>query len=166
MAGKTVGKRVFDWSRILSRVPPEARTDYLALRAKYESLQTQNTNLSERPTGIDWTFYQSNVSNSALVADFKKKYDQLKIPFPKDTSSDKIEQKSIHMEKEAVKLMELSKLRTEEYKAEVVHINNLKPLEDMTVDEYLADKPELERQIDWKWENYEIVEMEEAKESQ
>ena len=166
MAGKTVGKRVFDWLRILSRVPAEARGDYLALRAKHESLQTQNTNLTEKPIMIDWTFYQSNVSNSALVAQFKNKYEQLKIPFPKDTESENIEQKSIQMEKDAIKLMEESKLRTEEYKTEIVQINNLKPIEDMTVDEYFADKPELERQIDWEWENYEIVELEEAKQSQ
>ena len=165
MAGKTVGKRVFDWSRILSRVPTEARGDYLALRVKYESLQTQNTNLTEKPTLIDWTFYQSNVSKSAIVADFKKKYDQLKIPFPKDTESEKIEEKSVRMEQEAVRLMQQSKERTVEYRAEVLRINNLKPIEDMTVDEYLADKPELERQIDWEWENYEKVEAEEAKQT-
>ncbi|KAI6661951.1 ATP synthase, H+ transporting, mitochondrial F0 complex-like protein [Oopsacas minuta] len=162
MASKTVGKRVFDWSRILSRVPKEARGDYMSLRAKYESLQTQNTNYTERPTTIDWSFYQTNVSKSAIVADFKKQFDQLKIQFPKDTESDKIEQKKVEMEKEAVRLLEESKQRAEEYKAEVVRINNMKPIEDMTVDEYLADKPDLERQIDWEWENYELVEEREG----
>ena len=157
MAAKTVGKRVFDWSRILARVPSEARADYLSLRAKYENLQTQNTNFAEKPTVIDWSFYQSNVSKSVLVADFKKQYDQLKIPFPKDTESGKIEQKKVEMEKEAIRLLEESKVRTEDLKTEVVRIHNLKPIEDMTVEEYLADKPELERQIDWEWENYELM---------
>ena len=157
MTAKTIGKRVFDWSRILTRVSSEARADYLSLRAKYENLQTQNTNFTERPTVIDWSFYQSNVSKSAIVADFKKQYDQLKIPFPKDIESEKIELKKVEMEKEAIRLLGESKVRAEDFKTEVTRIHNLKPIEDMTVEEYLEDKPELERQIDWEWENYEIM---------
>ena len=147
---------------ILARVPSEARADYLSLRAKYENLQTQNTNFTDRPTAVDWSFYQSNVSKSVLVSDFKRQYEQLKIPFPKDTESDKIEQKKVEMEKKAIKLLEESKVRAKDFQDEVARIHNLKPIEDMTVDEYLADKPELEREIDWEWENYELMEQRNA----
>ena len=158
MASK-IGKRVFDWSRILARVPADSRGQYIALRAKYEALQTTHTNLTDKPTAIDWPYYQANISKSTIVADFKSKMEKLSIPVPKDIESGKIEDKKVRMDQEAVGLLEESKERIGGYKSEITRIHNLKPIEDMSMEEYLADKPELERKIDWEWENYDKVEL-------
>lgn len=46
--------------------------------------------LPEAIPTLDWTMYQSRVNVTGMVADFKKQYEGLTIPYPKDSYSSKI----------------------------------------------------------------------------
>ena len=46
---------------------------------------------SEKPEPIMWDYYTRNLSKPNLVADFKKQFEALSVPYPKDTATADIE---------------------------------------------------------------------------
>lgn len=46
---------------------------------------------SEKPEPINWDYYKRNISKPNLVADFKKQFEALSVPYPKDTATADIE---------------------------------------------------------------------------
>lgn len=41
MSARRVGQRVFDWVKLASRVPSEAKADFNAFRARYEACKAR-----------------------------------------------------------------------------------------------------------------------------
>ena len=41
MSAKRVGQRLFDWAKLASRVPEEARVDFNAFRARHEACRAR-----------------------------------------------------------------------------------------------------------------------------
>lgn len=41
MSGRRVGQKVFDWVKLASRVPEEAKADFSAFRARHESYRAR-----------------------------------------------------------------------------------------------------------------------------
>lgn len=46
----------------------------------------------ERPEPINWEFYERNISVPNLVKEFKKQFEAVSVPYPKDTASAAIAQ--------------------------------------------------------------------------
>ncbi len=143
MASRRVGQKVIDWTRLATSVPAEVRVDFLQFRGKYEMLTARMNAYPETPQEIEWEEYKKGISKTGLVEEFQKQYAALKIPYPADTSTDKLMgfQKDINVQ--AKSAIEQSKLKAAELQKELDEIKSQKPFEEMTIDEYLLDKPEL-----------------------
>ena len=48
---------------------------------------------AEKPEPIDWDYYNRNISKSNLVGDFKKQFEALTVPYPKDYATPEIEER-------------------------------------------------------------------------
>lgn len=46
----------------------------------------------EKPEPIDWEFYRRNTTKPELVDSFKKQFEALSVPYPKDTTSGILEE--------------------------------------------------------------------------
>lgn len=57
---------------------------------------------SEKPEAIDWDHYRGNISKPNFVEDFKKQFEALAVPYPKDTATTEIES----LQKKTVKCIE------------------------------------------------------------
>lgn len=154
MSARRVGQRVFDWVRIASRVPEEARMDFSAFRARHEACRASLSALSERPEPIDWAYYRRNISLPNLVDSFEQQFEAVSIPYPKDTVSAGLDMKQKEVEVEAQAVIAQSKARIVELQKELDEVNAQKPFEDMTIDEYLEDKPEIKKQADSDMRNH------------
>ena len=148
MSVRRVGQRVFDWAQLASKVPEEAKAEFGAFRARHEACRTSLAAYSEKPETIDWNFYKRNISLPGFVDSFQKQFEALKIPLPKDTASAAIEEQKKKNEVDALKVIEETKASVIVLEKELAAIKSQKPFEEMTIDEYLADKPDLRRQID------------------
>ncbi|EDO34731.1 predicted protein [Nematostella vectensis] len=148
MAARRIGQYVPDWVKIASRVPAEGRADMARFRSIYDNLKSGLDSVPAKAETIDWAFYQKNISKPGMVESFRKAYEAITVPYPKDTQTAKIDVVEKEMAQECEKLMRESRMRIKEYQAEMEKIKSQKSFEDMTVDEYLEMHPELKKQAD------------------
>merc|ERR1712076_97044 len=99
---------------------------------------------------INWEYYENNISNSALVADFKAKFEATEIPVPSDEGlAAKLEARAV--EDEAAVAAYLTKVDGQIDVASAT-MNNLKalpPFEQMTSQDILFWFPQLCRNQEW-----------------
>merc|ERR1712045_499988 len=89
MAAKRVSQSAINWAELSKKIPDSQRMAFQALKTKSDvSLRAINSLPEKLPT-IDWNAYQS--VNTALVNDFKTKYEGLNVPYPKDTVAGSID---------------------------------------------------------------------------
>merc|ERR1712193_482397 len=87
--------------------------------------------------GINWEFYENNISNKALVADFKAKFEATEIPVPSDEGlAAKLEARAVEDEA-AVAASTMNNLKA------------LPPFEQMTSQDILYWFPQLCRNQEW-----------------
>ena len=143
MASRNVGRKVIDWTRLAASVPTEVRGDFIQFRGKYEILLSRMNSYPETPQKIEWNDYRKGISKPGFVEEFQKQYEALKIPYPADTSTNKLVEFQKDIDIQASNAVNQSKLKAAELRKELDDIKAQKPFEEMTIDEYLADKPEL-----------------------
>ena len=159
MASRRVGQKVIDWTRIASSVPAEVRAEFNQFRGTYEKTVAKVNAYPETPQPIEWEYYKNNVSRQGFVDEFQKKYESLKVPYPPDTSTDQLATLRAEIESKAEEAIRQSKLKAGELQQELEKIKAEKPFEEMTIDEYLADKPELREEAmrdsyNHKWHSF------------
>ncbi|CAB4002843.1 ATP synthase subunit d, mitochondrial [Paramuricea clavata] len=110
--------------------------------------------LSAQPDAIDWAFYKQHVSKPGLVDAFEKSFAAVKVPYPEDTSSAAILQEEKEFDKKCVEVMQETNTNIANLKEELAQLKALKPFEEMTSDEYLADKPDLRKQLDDEFKSF------------
>lgn len=143
MASRQVGKKVIDWAKLSGSIPAEARGDFNQFRGRYEMFLARVNAYPETPQPIEWEHFKQGISKPGFVDSFQKQYEALEVPYPADTTSKELAERQKEVNLEAQNVIAQSKLRAEELQKELDSIRAQKPLEDMTIDEYLADKPEL-----------------------
>merc|ERR1712168_635408 len=133
MAARRVGKKAVDWISLGSRIPAAAKGEFAAFRSRHESIKSSLQSLPEKP---------------ALVARFQEAYAAVSVPVPVDTESEAIAAQEQEIEAEVLAAIENSNAKVAELEGELATIKAMKPFEEMTIEEYLADKPELKKEID------------------
>lgn len=141
------GRKVFDFIKLTSQLPKGVRADFGALRSKFESSHAAVSALPSALEPIDWSYYASKVGDPGLVADFQSKYGAVQIPRPEDDKSAAINSMEAEFKKEVADFLAGSNERISQFEATLEALRAEKPLKDMTVSEYLADKPELRAKI-------------------
>ena len=142
------GRKVFDFIKLTSKLPKGVRADFGALRSKFDSSNAAVNALPSALESIDWSHYSSKVGDPALVADFQAKYGNVQIPRPDDEQSAAINALEAEFKKEVADYLAGSNERISQFEATLAALNAEKPLKDMTVSEYLADKPELRAKLE------------------
>lgn len=154
MAARRAGQKVIDWTRLSASLPEEVRGDFLAFRRRYEACKTRMNAYPEQPESIDWAFYKNNISKSGFVDAFQKQYEALKIPYPKDTTSSQLATSQKDVEAQAQEAIKKSKEEVIKLKQELAKIKAEKPYEEMSIDEYLIDKPEIRNKVEADTKNH------------
>eukprot|EP00037_Helgoeca_nana_P031933 m.411312 g.411312 ORF g.411312 m.411312 type:complete len:159 (-) comp28626_c0_seq1:166-642(-) len=155
MASKTVATRVFDFVKISDALPTSLRAQLNGLRSQYSATQTKLTALSAEPETIDWAKYNTSVTSPDFVNDMKDSYTLAsKVEYPADQYGALIASAEKSALAEATKLVEASKVKVAELEARLAAMKAEKPLDEITVDEFLATKPELASKIDEEIKNH------------
>ena len=142
------GRKVFDFIKLTKQLPKGVRADFGALRSKFESSYATVSALPSALEPIDWSYYSSKVGDPALVADFQAKYAAVQIPRAEDVKSADINALESEFKKEVTNYLAESNERISQFEATLAALHAEKPLKEMTVEEYLADKPALRAQIE------------------
>ena len=142
------GVKVFDFIKLSTSLPKSVRTDFGALRSKFESSRASLIALPSALESIDWSFYAGKVGNPATVEEFKAKYAAVQVPKPADETSAGIGAQEAEFKVEMKAYLEEASKRIASFEGSLAALRSEKPLAEMTVDEYLAGKPELRAKIE------------------
>lgn len=82
-------KKVFDFGKLGSRIPTEAKADLLSLVGTHSQLKQSLAKLSAGPS-IDWAHYKNTITSPNVVAFAQKAYEGFEYPRPADLASEKI----------------------------------------------------------------------------
>ena len=154
MAGRRVGQKVIDWAKMGDVVPSEAKERFLALKGRYEATLARVNSYPDKLQPIDWSYYTDRVSKPGLVEEFQKKYSSFSMPYPEDKTSAELAENEKEIEKLSLETIKNAKEEAVALKEVLKTINAQKSFEDMTVDEYLDNKPALRVQMEKDIENY------------
>ncbi|XP_065657909.1 ATP synthase subunit d, mitochondrial isoform X2 [Hydra vulgaris] len=143
MAGRKIAIKAVDWAKLGASIPKALSADFNGFRVKHEEIRGRLLLLPEKPTPIDWSYYQKNVKNQALVKKFHDAYSKVVVPRPVDTESKNIENKKKEFDIEAMKANEETTAAIAQLQAEIEQIENSKPFEEMTPEEYVEKHPDI-----------------------
>merc|ERR1712126_224917 len=141
MAAKRVSQSAINWAELSKKIPDSQRMAFQALKTKSDvSLRAINS-LPEKLPVIDWAAYQS--VNSALVNDFKTKYEALDVPYPKDTLAASIEAQGAAAKADYEKFVKESGARAVSFKDEMAKWSAMLPPSEMNREEGMQALPHL-----------------------
>lgn len=143
--GRRAGQLVIDWGRMAGMISEEGRARFSQLRGRYEACKASLNSYPQKPQPINWDFYRRNVAIPGLVDSFQKQYEATTVPYPKDTTSASIDKREREVEVIVKETLEKSKETVKKWQEELAVLKAQKPFEDMTIDEYLVDKPEIKK---------------------
>ncbi|EDV19408.1 ATP synthase subunit d, mitochondrial [Trichoplax sp. H2] len=152
MASKA--RRVFDWAKIAENLPTAIRAEMNAFRSRNESIKATLSAVPEKRQNIDWQHYKNNIAASGYVEKFMKGYEAVQVPFPKDTDTARIDAMQKQMESEIEGIVKESKQAALRLDSELSKIKAEKSYEETTIDEYLANHPQLRRQCEEDLKNF------------
>ncbi|XP_038063868.1 ATP synthase subunit d, mitochondrial-like [Patiria miniata] len=160
MAARRVGQKAIDWAAFAERVPPNQKSQFNALKSKADALTSRLMSMPEQPKAIDWAHYKKAVPVAGLVDKFQKQFDEVKVPYPLDTASAKIEQQSKEMDTMSADFKKGSEQRIGQYEKEILKFKTMIPFEEMTVEEqeeYFPQMEERKKKYPW-WPHYPVWE--------
>ncbi|OWR43063.1 H+ transporting ATP synthase subunit d [Danaus plexippus plexippus] len=133
---KRFTKPTINWVEFEKRVPPEQKAKFLAFKAKADVYLRRVQANPPEPPKIDWDMYQKIVPVSGLVDNFKTAYQQLKIPYPADCLSTKVDEQWKTLEPEIKKYCDEMQKDIDVAKKELNRLNALPKVEDITLEMY------------------------------
>eukprot|EP00052_Salpingoeca_macrocollata_P013769 m.107553 g.107553 ORF g.107553 m.107553 type:complete len:158 (-) comp19050_c3_seq2:32-505(-) len=148
MAGRQVGKKVFDWAALSARLPLSSRGELAALRTQYTALRTNLEKYPEEVKPIDWNHYKTVIKSPGLVDEMQKAYESIKIEYPPDNFSKLISENEKETKTKVEGLLKDIESQIAGLKAQLAAVQAEKPVEDTTVAEVLREKPEWSKEID------------------
>ncbi|XP_032817224.1 ATP synthase peripheral stalk subunit d, mitochondrial [Petromyzon marinus] len=142
MAGRRAAVKALDWTAFGERIPPNQKTMFNALKTRSDAIAAKLSSLPEKPAAIDWAMYRSKLASPALVDEFEKKFNALKVPEPVDNYSSKIAIQEKEADKSAQEFIQASKQRIAGYEKELEKMRNMVHVEEMTIDDLNEAFPE------------------------
>lgn len=143
MAAKRITQSSINWSALAERVPPNQKTNFIAFKTRSDKYLRAVLAHPEQSPAIDWAQYQKTVAIPGLVDTFRKAYEGLKVPYPVDTLSAKVEEQRKEVSGDIQKFKADSEARIAQHKAELERISALLPYDQMTLEEFKDAHPDL-----------------------
>ena len=148
MAGKRVALKAVDWVKLGSTMPKAAVGEFNAFRTRHETIKGSLETLTEKPVPINWSFYQSNIKNAALVEKLQAAYSKVSVPVPQDTESATIAVEEKQIEADIAVAMKAKKEKIATLQEQILAIKAQKPFEELSTDEFIESQPQLKKEID------------------
>lgn len=143
MASKRIAQSSVNWSSIAERVPAAQKNSFITFKARSDKyLRSVLANPAQSPK-IDWAFYKNRIAIPGLVDTFQKSYEALKVPYPADNDTVKVEELRKEVQANIEQFKKESNLRIAEHQKELERIKALLPYDQMTLEDFRDAHPEL-----------------------
>merc|ERR1712226_1089806 len=134
MAAKRVSASAINWAELSKKVPDGSRLAFGALKTKNDGSLRAINSLPDALPAMNWAAYEGRVS-SAILSDFKGKYEGLNVPYPADTTSASIEGQAKDAKANYDQFIADSTARIGTFKAELAKWEEMMPISEMNKEE-------------------------------
>jgi len=142
MAAKRVSASAINWAELSKKVPDGSRLAFGALKTKNDGSLRAINSLPDALPAMNWAAYEGRVS-SAILSDFKGKYEGLNVPYPADTTSASIEGQAKDAKANYDQFIADSTARIGTFKAELAKWEEMMPISEMNKEEAMQAVPHL-----------------------
>jgi len=142
MAAKRISRSAIEWSKIAERVPEGQKLYFNALKTRSDNYLRRVLENPETAPKLDFAAYKSKVGIAGLVDNFQKQYEAVKIPYPTEDLTPKINEQEKQAMAEVKKFVAESNARIKEYEAKIARWDNVLPYEEMTLEDFKDAFPE------------------------
>merc|ERR1712046_251895 len=134
-----------DWAALSSKVTSDAgKAELASLRAAYSDI----VKAVDSAPAIDWAKWKATIKTPGVVDGFEAAYGKLSTPAMADTYSAEVDSKFAAAIEKAEGFAASSEARIKELEAELNALNNRKNWSEVTVEEELANNPEIAAEIE------------------
>ncbi|KAM3958574.1 ATP synthase, subunit D [Aphomia sociella] len=133
---KRISQSAVNWSALAERVPPEQRANLTVFKQRSDSYLRRVLANPPEPPKINWAVYKQSVPIPGMVDNFQKQYEALKIPYPADTLTTKVEAQWTEVKKAIEAFVQESNGNIAKYEKEISTVKALLPFDQMTMEDY------------------------------
>ncbi|XP_063623596.1 ATP synthase subunit d, mitochondrial [Cydia splendana] len=139
---KRIAQSNISWASLAERVPAEQRTNLAAFKIKSDGYLRRVLANPPEPPKINWALYKQTVPIPGMVDNFQKQYDALKIPYPADTLTAKVDAQWAEVKKAVDAFVAASNSNISNYQKEINETKALLPYDQMTMEDYKDAYPQ------------------------
>ncbi|KAI9305305.1 hypothetical protein BJ944DRAFT_162006 [Cunninghamella echinulata] len=138
-----------DWAKLSSSLPQETVASLQAFRKRNEEVKRVLSELKTQSTTVDFAHYRSVLKNKAVIDNAEKAVQGFKpVAYNLDAqlkAIDQFEAKAVEKAKNTVQQIEAE---LKDLNATLSNIQGSRPIEQLTVDDIIAAKPELVKNVE------------------
>lgn len=143
MAARRLAQSTINWTAFAERVPDNQRIFFLALKGKTDNyLRRVNANPADPPK-LDFSAYKGKIPIPGLVDSFQKQYESLKVPYPSENLTPKINEQEKQSAAEVKEFIAESNARIKESEAALAKWDSIMPYEQMTMEDFRDAHPDI-----------------------
>ena len=139
---KRLTQSSINWASLAERVPAEQRVNLTGFKAKSDGYLRRVLANPAEPPKIDWALYKKTVPVQGMVDTFQKQYEALKVPYPADTQSSKVEAQWAEIKKAIDAFVAASNANIAQFEKEIAETKSLLPYDQMTMEDFRDAYPE------------------------
>ncbi|OWR51902.1 ATP synthase subunit d, mitochondrial [Danaus plexippus] len=140
---KRISQSSINWAALAERVPAEQKSNLAAFKVKSDGYLRRVLASPPEPPKINWANYKQVVPIPGMVDNFQKQYEALKIPYPSDTMTAKVEAQWGEIKKAIESFVQESNKNIAKYQQQIDELNALLPYNQMTLEDFKDAHPEL-----------------------
>ncbi|XP_047534565.1 ATP synthase subunit d, mitochondrial [Vanessa atalanta] len=140
---KRIAQSSVNWAALAERVPAEQKASLAAFKVKSDGyLRRVLANPSELPK-INWALYKQTIPIPGMVDTFQKQYEALKIPYPADTMTAKVDAQWVDVKKAIDAFVQSSNANIASFEKQIQETKAILPYEQMTMEDFKEAHPDI-----------------------
>merc|ERR1711934_715396 len=143
-----------DWAALSAKVSSDkGKAELNALRGVYSEITKAVDAAPKSTPTVDWDKWAATIKTPGIVAEFKSAFDKLSVPAMEDTFSAEMDAKFATAIAAAEEKAAASSARIVELEAELEALSQRRDWSEVTVEEELANNPEIAAEIEDEIQN-------------
>ncbi|CAH0730063.1 unnamed protein product, partial [Brenthis ino] len=140
---KRIAQSSVNWAALAERVPAEQKGNLAAFKIKSDGYLRRVLANPAEPPKINWAAYKQAVPIPGMVDNFQKQYETLKIPYPADTLTSKVEAQWVEVKKAIDAFVQQSNATIASYQKQIEETKAILPYDQMTMEDFKDAHPDL-----------------------
>ncbi|CAH2235040.1 ATP synthase subunit d, mitochondrial [Pararge aegeria] len=140
---KRIAQSSVNWAALAERVPPQQKGNLAAFKVKSDGYLRRVLANPAEPPKIDWAVYKQTIPVAGMVDNFQKQYAALKVPYPADTLTSKVDAQWGDVKKSIEAFIQESNANIAKFQKQIEEVKATLPYDQMTMEDFRDAHPDI-----------------------